>query len=160
MTVEDLQQIGHGSPDGALLMGNHFPVNASTGAIQTLLPEQSGSVMLLDRAILEYILPSVPIPGMNYAFMSTIAGTAQEVNASGTGGSIFLLGSIQQTVDTAATGEGHFANGTTHVGLTMNGTTKGGLIGSTFTVVCLTATIWNIQGLLQSSGSFATPFTT
>ena len=153
-------QIGPDPVDGTVLPGQHREVNASTGAVQTLTAAQSGSVMLLDRAALQYILPATPVAGMTYTFMSTILGSAQTVTASVTSGAIFMLGSIQQTVGEAATGEGQVANGTSHVGLTMDGTTKGGIIGSTLTVTALSATIWNIQGLLISSGTMETPFTT
>lgn len=156
-----MQQIGHRSPDGSLLVGNHYPVNASEGAIQTLLPEQSGSIMLLDRATLQYKLPAVPIPGMNYTFISTIAATSHVVTASVTSsGTIFLLGSIQHTVDASATGEAHFADGTNDVGIALVSAETGGLIGATFKLTALSATIWNIQGLLNSSGTMTTPFTT
>jgi len=152
-----LVQLGQNSTEGSVAPGLHMQVNASTGATQVLTAAQSGSVMLLDRATLTYTLPA-PVVGLNYKFFSTILSTAQAVNTDAA--TTFLLGSVQQTVGEAATGEGQVANGTSHIGLSMNGTTTGGIIGTSFDVTCVTSTIWIIRGLLISSGTMVTMFTT
>lgn len=129
----------------------------SRGATQRLGKQESGSIVLLDKATLDYTLPPSK-PGLHYKFISTIASVAQQVNTDRP--TVFLLGSINQIVDTSATSEGQFANGTSHIGIQTNGTTTGGLIGSWFEVFCLSETIWWIRGTLNSSGALATPFTT
>lgn len=157
-----IQELGRKGGDGSRVRGNHLPVTASSSASVTLTAEQSGGVFLLDRATVEYFLPATPVPGMTYRFMSTIAGTgsSQRVTASATSGAIFLLGSIEYAVDTAATGECHLANGTSHVAVALVSAETGSLIGSSFEVTCLTATIWNITGTCNASGTMTTPFTT
>ena len=42
----------------------------------------------------------------------------------------------------------------------MNGTTTGGLVGSTIEVVCLSATVWQLNAVNFASGSIATSFAT
>jgi hypothetical protein len=154
------EELSYKGPDGCVASGQRRKVVASASASVLLTAEDSGNVMLLDRATTTYTLPAVPVAGMTYTFMGTIAATAHTVTASVTSGAIFLLGSVQATVDTAATGEAHLANGTSHVGIALVSAETGGLIGSVFTVTALSATIWNITGQLPASGTMTTPFVT
>ena len=159
MTIEETSRKGS---DGSRTSGSHRPVTASSSAAVTLTAADSGGVFLLDRATVTYTLPATPVVGMTYTFMSTISGDggSQQVNASATSGAIFLLGSVKFTTDNAATGEAFLANGTTHVGIDLVSDETGATIGGSFTVTCLTSTIWNITGILNASGTQTTPFTT
>jgi len=70
------------------------------------------------------------------------------------------VGAVNGAIEAAATGEVHFANGTTHVGISSNKTTTGGLIGGWLELECLSTTLWSIRGVLSCTATPATPFTT
>jgi hypothetical protein len=70
------------------------------------------------------------------------------------------VGSLLGGIEGAATDETHFANGTTHVGISMNKTTTGGLIGGIFTLKAISSTLWMVQGNTSCTATPATPFTT
>lgn len=159
MAIENLNRQ---NTEGSRAYGLHRPVTASSSASVQLTEGDSGGVFLLDRATVTYTLPATPVVGTTYTFVSTISGDggSQQVNASATSGAIFLLGSVNFAVDAAATGEAHLANGTSHVGIDLVSDETGAIIGGSFTVTCLTSTIWNITGLLNASGTMTNPFTT
>lgn len=157
-----IQALGQKNDDGSRVQGRHYPLTASSSTQVTLTADDSGGCFLLDRATLEYVLPATPVPGMTYRFMNTISAdsASQKVTASATSGAIFLLGSIKYAVEAAATGESHFANGTSHVQIDIVSDETGGTKGGSFEVTCLTSTIWNITGTLNASGTMTNPFTT
>ena len=63
-------------------------------------------------------------------------------------------------IDTSATSEMQALNGTTHLTITMNGSTTGGLIGTVIDFEGISATQWLVNGLVVGSGTLATPATT
>ena len=136
--------------------GVNKAIISGLGATSTLLPSQSGGVILFDAASQVFTLPK-PSIGLQYDFVSTItSSTNQEVDTDAA--TTFILGSVEIGVSNAATGTAQFANGTGHVKIAMNGTTTGGIIGSWFRLTCVTATQWQCVGLLNGSGSTTTPF--
>jgi hypothetical protein len=62
----------------------------------------------------------------------------------------------------ATLGPKQFAgDGSSHIKVTMNGTTLGGGIGTWLRFRCISATLWNVTGVVNSpSGTIATPFST
>jgi len=130
------------------------PVIASSGATMTITKANSGSIYLLDRATLTYTLPA-PKVGLWYVFIGTIAATAQEIDTDA--GTTFLMGAV--AIASSGT-RGDFAgNGTSHVKVQLNGTTKGGAaVGSVLYFYCLTATQWQVDGQLNGSGVAVSPF--
>lgn len=157
-----IEELAKGGTDGSRALGLQDKVTASPGVTTQLTTADSGGVFLLDRATMEYLLPAVPVAGTKYKFMNTISadGASQKITASVTSGAIFLLGSLEYAVDTAATGECHLANGTSHVQVDIVSDETGGIIGGSFEVTALNATQWNITGTLNASGTMTTPFTT
>jgi len=130
----------------------------SLGATITLSKADSGAEILFDRAAGIVVTLPASIPGMTFTFIVTVDLTAAAY-AFVTDGA-FLVGSLLGGIEGAATDETHFANGTTHVGVSMNKTTTGGLIGGCFTVTCLTTTLWKIEGNTSCTATPLTPFTT
>jgi hypothetical protein len=51
-------------------------------------------------------------------------------------------------------------DGSTHVACTMNGTTTGGLIGTTLRFRAISTTVWFVTGVILGSGTIATPAAT
>lgn len=135
-----------------------YPVISGQAATTTLTAAQSGSVVLFDSAAgIVYTLPT-PTVGINFTFVTTVSVTSnayEVVVANET--NTFMLGGVSVGV-AAGTSSVFFGNGTSHVEVTSNGTTTGGLVGSYYTVTCVSATLWQAEGFLSGSGTVATPF--
>ncbi len=117
---------------------------------------QGGSLFLIDGAALAIALPAVGASdvGLMLDFKVTVAATNVVITAQA--GDI-LVGGVEMTGTTPAAG--HFKpNGTTNLVTTLNGTTKGGEVGSWLRFTCLSATSWWVEGVLLGSGTLVSPF--
>lgn len=139
---------------------NTSGVVSGSGATVTLTAAQSGKQILFDRAAgIVFTLPA-PVVGLTYKFMTTVDLTSNAYAINTNAASVFLVGAVFGAIEAAATGEEHFANGTTHIGISSNKTTTGGLIGGWLELECITTTKWAIRGTLSCTATPATPFTT
>ena len=151
--------------------GTSGSAEAVAGGIVTIIPSaaatvaitaaQTGSTFLFDRAGgVVYTLPAITV-GLWYNLYTTVSLTqgAYEV-ATNNETTDFIVGSIMTGIGASATTVMSIANGTTHVEISSNDTTTGGLAGGAFTMTAVTATQWFIEGFLVGSGSIATPFST
>ena len=73
-----------------------------------------------------------------------------------------MQGLITSATTTASVFQG---NGTTHVSVSMNGTTTGGLLGTDLTFECIAASaspsgMWQVLGTNLTSSTTGTPFAT
>ena len=153
-----LEQLGKNSGDGSVAPGIHKEVTASGGATRTLTADESGGVHLLDAATgVAYTLP-VPVAGMQFVFLVSVSVTSGAHAVATDSASTFIGGGIQQMIDTTAVSEGQFADPTSDVTISMNGTTTGGLIGTRLVFEAISSTVWNCSGLVASSGTLSTPF--
>lgn len=152
--------------------GGTIPINlskanvvANSGATVTLAAAQSGSTVLFDRAAgIVYTLPA-PQVGLRYRFMTTVTITSNAAKIITDAGTTLLIGNVVNNTANATPGANDgpktfAANGSTHIALSMNGTTTGGIIGSYFDIVCVSSTQWAVNGVLLGSGTVATPFAT
>src|SRR5574343_215239 len=134
-------------------------VISGAGTTRTLTAAESGSHVLFDTAAGQtFTLPPCRA-GLKFKFHTTVSQTGGAyaiVTSSGD----FVLGQVSVDVESEATGETYFANGTTHTGVSSNKTTTGGLIGGWIEVEGLTDVIWSIRGCLSATATPATPFTT
>ena len=130
-------------------------------ATRQLLPEESGALCLLDRAAgVVYTLPT-PVAGMQFEFLQTVTITSNTAKViTKTPASEFILGQVNLQIAAAATTLAAAFDGSTHVAITSNGTTTGGVIGSRFKLTALSSTVWAIEGVVAGSGSIATPAAT
>lgn len=136
------------------------PVISGTGATATLTAAQSGMSILFDRAAgIVFTLPA-PKVGLKYRFIVTVDLTSNAYTINTDAATTFLIGSLLGGIEGAATDETHFANGSTHVGLSMNKTTTGGLIGGIIDLECISSTLWAVTGNTSCTATPATPFTT
>jgi len=133
---------------------------ADTPSTHTLTTAQSGSTLLFDAAAGQAFTLPAPVVGLEYTFVVTVDLTSNAYSVVTDAATTFLVGSLNGAIEGAATGEVHFANGSTHVGLSMNKTTTGGLIGGVFTLKCISSTLWQITGNTSCTATPATPFTT
>jgi len=138
---------------------------SGSGATVTLGQDQSGSVILMDRAAgIVFTLPA-PKVGLKYTFIVNTAVTSNSYKIITDSSTVFLQGTVmmglEATTPGATAGPKLFSgNGTTHVAITQNGTTTGGLKGTRITVECITSTVWEVSGIVLGSGTIATPFAT
>lgn len=162
MSISDnLERLNCDTPDGSIATGLHREIIQSVGATRTLLAEESGSLCLFDRAAGNvYTLPA-PVEGMQFEFSATVAVTSNAYKVITNSASVFLLGSVMLgSLTVADSGDVFQANGTTHVAISMDGATKGGLIGGFLRFTAVSSTIWVVSGSMVGSGTLADPFAT
>ena len=157
-TPTDIEMLDYGRPQGALARGLHRVVIQGVGATRTLLAKESGALCLFDRAAgVVYTLPT-PVEGMFFDFATTVTITTNAARTNTAIATEFLIGAVQLVISGAATTLAASANGTTIRIISSNGTTTGGVIGDQYRVTAISATQWEIRGLISASGILATPF--
>jgi hypothetical protein len=156
-----IERTGYGGPAGAITQGAHREVISEAVATRTLLAKESGALCLFDRAAgVVYTLPA-PVVGMQFEFSTSVADTTNAHKVITNAATVFILGSVMiGSLTVADSGDVFQANGTTHVAISSDGVTKGGLIGGSFKLTCISATQWQIEGDLVGSGTVADPFAT
>ena len=94
--------------------------------------------------------------GASFTFLVETAATTWKII---TAASQYLVGSMLVIdTDTTDTVNGFAANGTSIRSVNLNGTTKGGIVGSYVTVTALNSTMWAVSGVAIGSGTIVTPF--
>lgn len=138
-------------------VGGKASILASSGNT-TMTTAMSGSVMLIDATAVAYALPAIGAGdiGMRFTFFWTVASTANATITAATGD--LLEGFANIGVSGAADIDTYFPNGSSHLILTANGTTTGGLKGSVVRYTAINATMWGVEAHLKGSGTQATPF--
>lgn len=157
----DLERLNADTTDGCIATGIHREVIQSVGATRTLLKEESGSLCLFDRAAGNvYTLPA-PVEGMQFEFLATVAVTSNAYKVITNSASVFLIGSVTiGSLTVAESGDVFQGNGTTHVAVSMDGATKGGLIGGLLRFTAISSTQWAVSGSAVGAGTLADPFAT
>lgn len=135
---------------------------SGSGATATLTTEQSGSLIMLDRAAgIVFTLPA-PVVGLTYEFLASVSVTSNAYKFStATQGTDFIVGDyVSVDTDTASALVGFPCNGSTHDNFSMNGTTTGGLIGTRLKLTAISTTVWAISGFNEGNGVVATACST
>ncbi len=156
-----LERLSYGGPSGSIATGLHSEVIQSVGATRTLIQEESGAMCLNDVATgIVWTLPT-PQVGMKFKFRTTVSRTSNAFKVITATAAQFLLGAVVAGDAAIATsGDVFTANGTTIRAITLDGDTKGGLIGDAFDVTAISATQWLIEGRTIGTGTMVDPFTT
>lgn len=136
-------------------------VISGQGATRTLNANESGSVCLFDRAAgIVYTLPTAK-PGTHFDFIVTTSVTSNAAKVITAAGTELLIGGYMNVdTDTSNAVAAFDGNGSTHVAVSMNGTTTGGLQGTRLRFTCLSSTRWMVEGIVRGSGTVATAFAT
>ena len=131
------------------------------GATRSLNVNESGATCLFDRAAgIVYTLP-VAVPGTYFDFAVTTTVTSNAAKVITGAGTELLIGSLVNVdTDTSNAVAAWTGNGSTHVAVSMNGTTTGAVAGTRLRVTCLSSTRWMVEGVIQGTGVVATPFAT
>jgi hypothetical protein len=163
MTISaNLERLSYGAPSGCIAPGLHRQVISEGVATRQLTPEESGSLCLFDRAAgTVYTLPT-PVAGMNFEFLVTVAVTSNAHKViTKTIASEFLIGGIiMGDVTVASSGDYFEANGSSHVAISGEGSTTGGLLGERYVLTAISTTQWAIHGVCHGAGTLADPFGT
>lgn len=136
-------------------------VISGQGATRTLNENESGSVALFDRAAgIVYTLPTAK-PGMVFDFMVTTTVTSNAAKVITAVGTELLIGGYTNVdTDTSNAVAAFTGNGSTHVAVSMNGTTTGAVAGTRLRFTCLSSTRWMVEGMVLGTGVVATAFAT
>lgn len=134
-------------------------VISGSGATRTLSQDETGSTVLFDRAAgIVYTLPLAKV-GTYFDFVVTTSVTSNAAKVITGAGTEFLIGTLSSVdTDTSDAVAGFSGNGSSHIAVSMNGTTTGGLIGTTFRMTCVSPTLWVVKGTTRGSESVATAF--
>lgn len=158
---ENLERLSYGGSSGCIATGQHRQVIQSVGATRTLLPEESGALCMFDVATgLVYTLPAA-VEGMEFEFGYSVSRTSTNAYKIITASGDFLLGAYMAG-DPALTTSGDVftADGSTHVALTLDADTEGGIIGGLIRVTAISASQWYITGMVVGTGTMTTGFAT
>lgn len=134
---------------------------SGSGATRTLSQDDSGATVLLDRAAGIVVTLPLAKPGTYFDFKATTSVTSNAYKVITGAGTELLVGTLASVdTDTSDAMAGFSGNGSTHVAVSMNGSTTGGLLGTNFRLTCLSATRWMVEGTNRGTGTVATPFAT
>ena len=162
--------ISDGSTAGGVPLVLHYIRNVvSATSNTTLTVAQSGSVCTGNKADGITITLPAAATGLTYAvhvgttitsnaFTITAASSADTMQGQLISNDFTDLGSITLLNESVAT-VGFDQPAADDHQIVMDGTTKGGKLGSYVNCVAISAAIWHVDGLLSSDGSLATCFT-
>lgn len=133
-----------------------------TSSTQTLTAAQTGSLVVLDRAAgVTVTLPAASTAniGVTYTVIVKTSVTSNAYIFNGATTSDLFIGAVVATDDVAAESAAVFKPDVSDDdSMSMNGTTTGGKVGTTFTLTCIAANRWYVEGVLAGSGVLATSF--
>lgn len=134
-------------------------VISGSGATRTLNANESGSLCLFDRAAgIVYTLPTAKV-GTYFDFVITTTVTSNAAKIiTGAETELLIGGYTNVDTDTSNAVAVFTGNGSTHVAVSMNGTTTGGILGTKLRFTCLSSTRWMVEGIVQGAGIVATAF--
>lgn len=127
----------------------------------TLTAAQSGGTFVFDKT--DGVTVTLPAPqiGLEFSFVVDTVSASVGDKIITDAATTFIKGALVGCVLATPALAADVANGTTHRSINLDGTTKGGIAGTWFKLVCRSATVWEIvAGFNIKSGSVATPFAT
>lgn len=148
-----------GNPYGAFPDGlDSGGVVSLTGSTTITKADHKDRILKLDGTGAAYTqtLPAATGSGDKYTFVVGATNTSNHIIEASTNGGVFYGNIItNSTGDTPDLGQPWRASGEDTI--TLNGTTKGGLIGDKLEFIDVASNTWIVQGVTTSSGTEATP---
>jgi len=154
-----LERLGYGSPDGCVATGLHRQVIAVT-ASRTLLPEESGSLVTLGVASGATLTLPAAAEGMQFDVGVTVSRTSNSYKIICASGDFLIGAYIAGDSAVATSGDVFTGDGSTHLALTFDGDTKGGLVGGRLRFTAISSTQWYVEGYIVGTGTMVTAFAT
>lgn len=158
-TAQNYEQVSYSGPN---LSQNRASAREiiETVAATTLTAKQSGALVLMDAAAGYTITLPAPVAGMQFEFLQTVTQTSGSQKIMTDAATTFILGEVLTITTATASPAGFAFNGSSHIAYLSNGTTSGGIIGTTLKFTALSSTVWAITGVVVGSGTIATPAST
>jgi hypothetical protein len=142
-------------------VGSKRRVVSGLGATKTLSVDDSGSVVLFDKA--DGIVVTLPVDapvGTTFDFAVSVTLTSNLYKFITGAGTELLVGRIlgcdTDSSNTVAVWPGLV--GSSYIAVSMDKTTTGGIKGDSFTVTKLNSTTWLCNGAVNNNGTVATPY--
>jgi hypothetical protein len=157
--AKNFEQISYGSPSGAMIT-NRATGTLTTAAATTLTAQQAGLRVFWDAAAGFTLTLPKPVVGLDFEITVGTSVTSSNHKVITDALTTFMLGEVLMYTTATASPAGFAFDGATHVACTMNGTTTGGLVGTTLRFHCISATVWFVTGTILGSGTIATPAAT
>lgn len=159
-----LYQVGIAADPADVLIRRREVISGAT----TLTTAQSGALCIWNAAAgYTFTLPAITANtvGTWFDFAVTVTNTSSNHKLITDAATTFLKGSVFQAVEDTTPGanpgpKDFLLNGSTHVAITMNGTTTGGLYGTFIRAIAISPTQWFVTGYIKASGTIATPAAT
>ncbi len=154
------EALDDGSPDGCRVRG--LAREIITGAATTTLTVgQSGALCIFGTVPggQTYTLPVITADdiGMYFEFAVTVIGTGAYTVITDAG-TTFIGGGIVGASDTVTAFDFHIALIASDVRIDLDSATTGELVGTRFTMTCISATEWVCAGYSVSTGTPVTPW--
>jgi hypothetical protein len=152
----NLERICYGAPDGCVATGLHREVVIVT-ADKALVAENSNALGLLGVASGATLTLPPAAEGMVIEVGVSVARTSNSYKIITAAATQFLVGGYMAGDATVAnSGDVFTLDGSTHVALTIDGDTKGGLVGGRLKFTAISSTVWYVEGLVVGAGTLAT----
>jgi hypothetical protein len=152
----NLERLNYGGPSGCVATGIHREV-VTVAASTTLTAEQSGALVLLGVATGATLTLPAPSEGMQFDVSVSVSRTSNSYKIITNAATVFLKGAYMAGDATVAqSGDVFTLDGTSHVALTIDGDTKGGLVGGHLRFTAISSTVWFVEGLVIGTGTMAT----
>lgn len=152
---------------GVKINGQELNIVSGSGATVTLTTQQSGSVILMDRAAgITFTLPTATAStiGMYFDFVVTTTVTSNSYKViTGAATELLIGGYVNVDTDTSNAVAVFTGNGSTHISINMSSASTnatGGIVGTKLRFTCLSTTRWMVEGIVQGAGTPATAFAT
>jgi hypothetical protein len=134
----------------------------AAAATRTLTTSESGVLVIVSSTTGYTVTLPAPTTGMQFEIVSSATpttGTAKIITDAAT---TFITGGVTVSSSSATAGTSTFAcNGTSHIAISQNKTTSGGLIGTRWLFKALSTTVWYVTGTsIGVGGGGSTPFVT
>jgi len=121
---------------------------------------ESGAILVFDGTACTVTLPTCAA-GLQYTFIVAATGAVDSIVTTAGSDKLYGLCILSRAVGTLNVSS--ISNVTTALDplagddtLTMNGSTKGGVIGSRIEVIGVAANVWSVQGHIMTSGNMVT----
>lgn len=155
----NLERLNYGGPDGCCAPGLHRDVIIVTSST-TLTAENSGVLVLLGVASGCTLTLPAAAEGMQIDVGVSVSRTSNSYKIICASGDFLLGAYMAGDAAIATSGDIFTGNGTTHLALTFDGDTKGGLVGGRLRFTAINSTQWYVEGLVIGTGTMVDAFAT